>query len=83
MKTLTGKVISAKVKNTIIVEIEKNRVHPLYKKIMRRTRNYKVHYDEKGANPGDMVTIVETRPISKDKFYKLVKVIKSKVKSSK
>jgi small subunit ribosomal protein S17 len=77
MRILEGKVLSAKMPNTLIVEIERNRVHPLYKKISRRTKRYKVHYDKAGAKIGDLVSIVEVRPMSKDKHFKLGKVLKT------
>jgi small subunit ribosomal protein S17 len=71
MKTIIGKVLSSKTPNTMIVEVERNRVHPLYKKIMRRTKKYKVHYTGNSPQVGETVTIVETRPRSADKHFEL------------
>jgi small subunit ribosomal protein S17 len=79
MKILTGKVISSKTQNTLIVEVEKNRIHPLYKKIIHRSKKYKVHYEGKGANVGETVSIVEIRPMSKDKHFRLSENKENKV----
>lgn len=73
MKTLEGKVISSGMKKTIIVEIKRQRIVPLYKKIIRRSRHYKVHSENPEIKIGDMVKIESCRPISKDKHYQVVK----------
>lgn len=75
MKKFIGKVISNKMAKTVVVETERSRIHPLYKKRMRIKRNYYVH-DEIGVNPGDRVKFIETRPISKTKKWKIVEVVK-------
>lgn len=72
MKTLTGKVVSLKMKNTIVVKVERQLVHPLYKKIMRRTRQFKADYQGNSMKEGDQVELIETRPMSKDKHYKVI-----------
>ncbi|MCL4339282.1 30S ribosomal protein S17 [Patescibacteria group bacterium] len=71
-KTLKGKVVSNKMTRTIVVEVGRQRVHPLYKKIMRRSKRYKVEGDEKSVNIGDMVKIGAVRPISKEKHFQLI-----------
>lgn len=71
MKILQGKVIAKKTPKTLIVTVERQRIHPLYKKIMRRSKRYKVHYEKDTVAVGDMVTIVPTRPRSKDKYFTL------------
>lgn len=72
MKTLTGKIVSLNMKNTVIVEVQRQLVHPLYKKIMKRTRKFKADYKGDSLKEGDVVELIETRPMSKDKHYKIV-----------
>lgn len=74
-KTRIGKVVSNKMDKTIVVAIEDNVRHPLYKKIIKRTIKLKAHDEENTCNIGDRVKIMETRPISKDKRWRLVNVI--------
>lgn len=74
-KTRVGKVVSDKMDKTIVVAIEDNVMHPLYKKIIKRTVKFKAHDENNTANIGDTVEIMETRPISKDKRWRLVRVI--------
>ena len=71
-----GTVISAgKMEKTIVVAIVSNAKHPIYKKVVKQTARFKVH-DEKGeAGIGDTVEIMETRPISKDKYFRLIRVV--------
>ncbi len=73
MKIFKGKVVSLKMQKTAIVEIERKTAHPLYKKIMTRSKKYKVDTGELVLNVGDTVQIVETRPLSKDKYFKIYK----------
>lgn len=75
MKIYNGKVIS-KIPKTAIVEVERKTVHPLYKKVLRRSKKYKVDTGELTVNVGDKVLIIETRPISKDKYFKIKEVLK-------
>ncbi len=63
-------------KGTAIVSVTRRSVHPLYKKVLRRSKRYKVNSGEFSLNLGDKVKIVQTRPISKDKHFKIVEVIK-------
>ena len=74
-KTRTGVVVSDKMDKTIVVAIRDNVKHPLYNKIVKKTYKLKAH-DEKGdAHIGDTVKVMETRPLSKDKRWRLVEVI--------
>ena len=74
-KTRVGLVVSNKMDKTIVVAIEDNVRHPLYKKIIKRTIKLKAHDEENTCNIGDKVKIMETRPLSKDKRWRLVSVI--------
>jgi len=74
-KTRTGKVVSNKMDKTIVVAIETRVPHPLYKKIIKRTYRLKAHDEENTCNTGDTVKVMETRPLSKDKRWRLVEVI--------
>jgi len=74
-KYKTGIVTSDKMEKTITVSIETVKQHPLYKKTVRSSKKYKVHDENNQARTGDVVKIVETRPLSKDKRWSLVAVI--------
>ena len=74
-KTRTGKVVSNKMDKTIVVAIEDNIKHPLYKKIIKRTVRLKAHDEQNACNIGDRVLVMETRPLSKDKRWRLVEII--------
>ena len=74
-KARTGKVVSDKMDKTVVVELQDNIRHPLYKKIIKRTSKLKVHDENNECNIGDRVRIMETRPLSKDKRWRLVKII--------
>lgn len=74
-KTRVGTVVSDKMDKTIVVAIEDNVSHPLYKKIIKRTVKFKAHDEKNEAKAGDRVKIMETRPLSKDKRWRLVEVI--------
>ncbi len=74
-KTRVGKVVSNKMDKTIVVAIQDNVKHPLYKKIIKRTIKLKAHDEQNVCNIGDRVEIMETRPLSKDKRWRLVQVI--------
>lgn len=74
-KTRVGKVVSDKMDKTIVVAIEDNVKHPLYKKIVKRTYKLKAHDENNECNIGDRVKVMETRPLSKDKRWRLVEVI--------
>ena len=74
-KTRIGKVVSDKMDKTIVVAIEDNVKHPLYKKIVKRTYKLKAHDENNECNIGDRVKVMETRPLSKDKRWRLVEII--------
>ena len=74
-KTRVGKVVSDKMDKTIVVAIEDNVKHPLYKKIVKRTYKLKAHDENNECNIGDRVKVMETTPLSKDKRWRLVQII--------
>ena len=74
-KTRVGKVVSNKMDKTIVVAIEDHVKHPLYKKIVKRTYKLKAHDETNECNIGDTVKVMETRPLSKDKRWRLVEVV--------
>ncbi|MCU0846607.1 MAG: 30S ribosomal protein S17 [Spirochaetes bacterium] len=74
-KQLVGKVVSNKMDKTIVVEIEHLIMHPLYKKSVKRTKKLKSHDEKNECKPGDIVRIEETRPLSKDKRYRLIEIV--------
>jgi len=74
-KTRTGKVTSNKMDKTIVVAVVDHVKHPLYKKIIKRTYKLKAHDEENVCNIGDTVKVMETKPISKDKRWRLVEVV--------
>ena len=74
-KTRTGKVTSNKMDKTIVVAIEEHVKHPLYKKVVKRTYTLKAHDENNECNIGDIVKVMETRPLSKDKRWRLVEVV--------
>ncbi|MGN1222893.1 MAG: 30S ribosomal protein S17 [Christensenellales bacterium] len=70
-----GVVVSNKMDKTIVVEVVSQEKHPLYKKFVKRTKKYKAHDEENTCGIGDTVEIMETRPLSKDKYHRLVRII--------
>ena len=74
-KTRTGIVVSDKMDKTIVVAIKTKVRHPLYGKMVNRTRKFKAHDEENSCGVGDTVKIMETRPISKDKRWRVVEII--------
>ena len=74
-KTRTGKVTSNKMDKTIVVAIENHVKHPLYNKIVKKTYKLKAHYENNDCNIGDTVKVMETRPLSKDKRWRLVEIV--------
>ena len=74
-KTRTGKVTSNKMDKTIVVAIEDHVKHPLYSKIVKRTYKLKAHDEKNECNIGDTVKVMETRPLSKDKRWRLVEIV--------
>ena len=76
-KTRVGVVVSDKMDKTIVVAIEDNVAHPLYNKIIKRTVKLKAHDKNNECKNGDKVEVMETRPLSKDKRWRLVKVLET------
>ncbi len=76
-KTLIGNVVSTKMNKTVVVEVVRKLTHSKYKKVITSNKKYKVHNDEFELVVGDRVSIVETRPISKDKHFKVIEKLKS------
>jgi len=74
-KTRTGRVVSDKMQKTVVVAIERRVPHPVYGKMMTRTTRLKAHDEENTAKAGDTVRIMETRPMSKDKRWRLVEIV--------
>ena len=74
-KTRVGKVVSDKMEKTVVVAIEDNVKHPLYKKIIKNTIRLKAHDENNSCGIGDRVQIMETRPLSKDKNWRVVEII--------
>ncbi len=74
-KTLVGKVVSDKMDKTIVVAIADRVPHPLYKKIVKRTYKLKAHDEKNECGVGDTVRVMETRPLSKDKRWRLVEIV--------
>ena len=74
-KTRTGKVVSDKMDKTIVVAVEDHFKHPLYKKIVKRTYKLKAHDENNECKVGDTVKVMETRPLSKDKRWRLVEIM--------
>ncbi|GAC1323400.1 MAG: 30S ribosomal protein S17 [Chloroflexota bacterium] len=76
VKTKTGRVVSDKMEKTIVVAVENLVEHPLYKKRVRRTRRFQAHDETNEAHTGDVVRIAETRPISKNKTWRLLEIVR-------
>ena len=74
-KTRQGKVVSNKMDKTIVVAIEDHVKHPLYKKIVKKTYKLKAHDEHNECSIGDTVKVMETRPLSKDKRWRLVEIV--------
>lgn len=71
-RVLQGVVVSTKMENTIVVEVERKFKHPLYKKFIKKNKKYHVHCEDKNVKDGDIVRIIECAPISKTKRFTLV-----------
>jgi small subunit ribosomal protein S17 len=74
-KTRVGVVVSDKMDKTVVVSIERRVQHPVYGKMVRRTKRLKAHDERNDAKTGDTVRIMETRPLSKDKRWRLVEIV--------
>ena len=78
-KTMVGTVVSDKMDKTIVVAVETRVKHPIYKKTVKRTYKLKAHDEENACKVGDTVKVMETRPLSKDKRWRLVEVVEKAV----
>ncbi|ASA24363.1 30S ribosomal protein S17 [Paenibacillus donghaensis] len=78
-KVLVGKVVSDKMDKTIVIAVETYKKHNLYHKRIKSTKKFKAHDEENVAKIGDVVKVMETRPLSKDKRWRLVEVIETAV----
>ena len=74
-KTRTGNVVSNKMDKSIVVSVERRVKHPIYKKFFKKTKRFHVHDEKNECNVGDTVKIMETRPLSKTKRWRLVEVV--------
>ena len=74
-RTITGKVVSNKMNKTVAVSVERKVKHPMYGKYVRKTAKYLAHDEENACNEGDIVTIAECRPLSKNKSWRLVEIV--------
>lgn len=78
-KVLQGIVVSDKMEKTAVVRVLRTIQHPLYKKTLRKTKNYKIHDEENTCGVGDQVRLIECKPISKDKCWRLLEVVRKAV----
>lgn len=76
-KVRVGKVVSDKMSKTVVVSVERLVRHPVYKKVMRRAKNFKAHDEKNECHIGDIVKIIETRPLSRDKRWRIVEILKA------
>ena len=74
-KIKQGRVVSDKMDKTVVVAVESYRPHPIYKKAMRRIKKFKAHDEQNACHMGDMVKIEETRPLSKEKRWRVVEIL--------
>ena len=78
-KTMIGTVVSDKMDKTIVVAVEDSVAHPIYKKTVKRTYKLKAHDEQNECKVGDKVEVMETRPLSKDKRWRLIKIVEKAV----
>jgi len=78
-RTLQGRVVSDKMEKTIVVLVETYKKHPLYGKRVKYSKKFKAHDENNTAKVGDLVEIMETRPLSKDKHFRLVRIVEEAV----
>ncbi len=78
-----GRVLSNKMNKTVVVAVERSVIHPIYRKVLRRVTKMKAHDEQNVCQIGDRVRLVETRPISKDKHWRVVEVIRSGERAAK
>lgn len=76
-RKLEGRVVSDKMDKTRVLEVEERRMHQRYKKIVKQTKRFKFHDEENRTRVGDIVQVIETRPLSRDKHWRLAEVLQS------
>lgn len=76
-KTLTGIIVSTKMQNTVIVEVTTQKPHPLYRKLLKKTKRFKADLNGQTVAVGDMVKITEIRPMSADKYFKVSEIVRA------
>lgn len=74
-RIITGKVVSDKMNKTLVVAVESTKAHARYKKMVKHTTKFKAHDEDNTAREGDLVKIEETRPLSKDKSWRLLEIV--------
>ena len=74
-KTLTGSVVSDKMQKTIVIKITRRKLHPLYKKYVTKSNKIKAHDERNDCSIGDIVRVIESRPLSKDKSWRLLEIV--------
>ncbi len=74
-RTLVGRVVSAKMDKTVVVEVVRSKPHPIYGKVVRRSKRYKAHDEENKCREGDVVRILESRPLSKEKRWVVIETL--------
>lgn len=74
-RSASGRVVSTKMAKTIVLEVQVRTLHPLYKKYLTRTKRLKAHDEKSAAGVGDLVRVVESRPMSRDKHWRLVEIL--------
>lgn len=72
MKPIIGKIVSTKMTKTVVVEVERAKIHPLYKKIVKKTKRIKAHSEDSSLKLGDMVKIASVKPLSKEKHFRVI-----------
>jgi small subunit ribosomal protein S17 len=75
-KTVVGNVVSTRMQKTIVVEVERRKAHPLYRRVIRTTKKFYAHDEDNQAHVGDVVRLEETRPLSKLKRWKLQEIVR-------
>ena len=78
-KVLQGRVVSDKMEKTITVQVDTFKFHPTYGKRIKYSKKYKAHDENNSAKMGDIVRIAETRPLSKDKYFRLVEIVEESI----
>ncbi len=76
-KVITGTVVSNKMDKTLVVQVERKFIHPIFKKVVKRTKKFKCHDEENQCSIGDLISMREVRPMSKTKRWNLLKVLKT------